>query len=96
MKPADLVLHCFQKRVYTCRSRKFSQRGSNCDVFCLFVFVDERIQIPLLVGHYRPTNAIEMAFRWLTDDGQTLNAGSVALSFFKGSGPVLLKKPIFL
>ena len=30
-------------------------------------------------------------FRWRTDDGPTLNAGLVALSFFRGSGPVLLR-----
>ena len=36
-----------------------------------------------------------MAFRWRADDGPTLNAGLVALWFFRGSGPVLLKKPWF-
>ena len=29
------------------------------------------------------------------DDGLTLNSGLVALRFFRGSGPVLLSKPIF-
>ena len=28
-------------------------------------------------------NAIEMAFRWRTDDGQTLNVGLVALGFLR-------------
>ena len=37
-----------------------------------------------------------MAFRWRVDDGPTLNAGLVALWFFKGSGPVLLRDPLFL
>ena len=33
-------------------------------------------------------NAIEVAFRWRADDGQTLNAGLVALCLFRGSEPV--------
>ena len=37
-----------------------------------------------------------MAFRWRADDGPTLNAGLVALRFFRGSAPVLLRNPIFL
>ena len=36
-----------------------------------------------------------MAFCWRADDGATLNAGLVALWFFRGSRPVLLKYPIF-
>ena len=36
-----------------------------------------------------------MAFRWRADDSPTLNAGLVALWFFRGSGPVLLRNPIF-
>ena len=34
--------------------------------------------------------------RWLADDGQALHAGLVALWFFRGSRPVLLRNPIFL
>ena len=34
--------------------------------------------------------------RWRADDGQTLNAGLVALIFFRGSEAVLLEYPIFL
>ena len=37
-----------------------------------------------------------MAFRWRADDGPTLNADLVALILFMGSGPVLLRNPIFL
>ena len=37
-----------------------------------------------------------MAFRWRADDGSTLNDGSVALRIFRGSGPELLRNPIFL
>ena len=44
----------------------------------------------------RKRNAIYMAFRWRVDDGPTLNAGLVALGFFRGSGPLLLRNPIFL
>ena len=32
-----------------------------------------------------------MAFRWRADDGPTLNAGLVALLFYRGFGQVLLK-----
>ena len=37
-----------------------------------------------------------MVFRWCAEDGPTLNAGLVALRFYRGSGPVLLENPIFL
>ena len=37
-----------------------------------------------------------MAFRWRADDGSTLNAGLVAVWFFRASGPVLLRYPIFV
>ena len=36
-----------------------------------------------------------MAFRWRTEDGPTLTSGLVALGFFRGSGPVLLRSPIY-
>ena len=54
----------------------------------------EMIKIPLKAGHHRP--AREMAFRWHPDDGLTLNSGLVALRFFRGSGPVMLRKPFFV
>ena len=37
-----------------------------------------------------------MAFRWRADDGPKLNTGLVALWYFRRSGPVLLRNPIFL
>ena len=37
-----------------------------------------------------------MAFRWQADDGTTLNVGLVALWFFRGPGPVLLRYPLFV
>ena len=37
-----------------------------------------------------------MAFRWQADDGPALNAGLVALWFLRGSGPVLLRNPLFV
>ena len=37
-----------------------------------------------------------MVFRWQADSGPTLNAGLVALWFYMGSGPVLLRNPTFL
>ena len=47
------------------------------------------IKIPLKVDHHR-------AASWRPDEGLTLNSGQVALRFFSGSGPVLLRKPIFV
>ena len=44
----------------------------------------ERVQIPLKAGHHRP--ASETSFKWRADNGPTLNAGLVALRFFKGWG----------
>ena len=81
-------------------SKNFCQRGSNFDnVFCCFL-VDERRDDqnttksgPLSA---RQRNAIYMAFCWRPDDGLTLKSGLVALRFFRGSVPVLLRKPIFV
>ena len=39
---------------------------------------------------------VKMAFSWRADDRPTLNAGLVALRCFRGSGPVLLRNPIYL
>ena len=44
----------------------------------------------------RQQKVISMAFCWRADDGPTLNAGLVALWFYRGSGSVLLRNPIFL
>ena len=57
----------------------------------MFFLVDE--------GREDPSTTISgpsSAFRWRADDGPTMNAGLVALRFFRGSGPVLLENPIFL
>ena len=43
------------------------------------------IKIPLKAGHHR-------AASWRPDEGLTLNSGQVALRFFSGSGPVLLRR----
>ena len=37
-----------------------------------------------------------MVFRWQADDGPTLNAGLVAMWFFKESWPVFLRNPVCL
>ena len=85
--------------VATCVDPEVLSEGASLDkffllflvVFCLFVFggwgvlffklmTGERIQIPLKVGHHRPAG-------FANDDGLTLNAGLVALRFFRGSGP---------
>ena len=44
----------------------------------------------------RQRTAIQMAFRWRANDGPLLNAGLVALWFFRVSRPVLLRNTIFL
>ena len=36
-----------------------------------------------------------LLFRWRADGAPALNTGSVALCFFRGYGPVLLRNPIF-
>ena len=36
-----------------------------------------------------------MVLRWRAGDGPTLNSGLVALWFYRGSGPKLLRNPIF-
>ena len=70
-------------------SRKFCQRGSNFDkfFFFFFFFFFERREDPntTICGptSARKRNAIQMAFRWRVDDGPTLNAGLVALCFFR-------------
>ena len=58
-------------------SRKFFQRGSKFDnVF----FNDKGIEDPNIA-----INVPSSAFSWRADDGPILNAGLVALGFFRGS-----------
>ena len=61
--------------------RKFYQRGSKFDFFCLVDGGIEEGPNTAINGSSsaRKRNAIEMAFRWRADDGPTLNAGLVAL-----------------
>ena len=78
-------------------SRKFCQRGSNFDN--VFFLVDWRgiIQIPLLAGHLGPTS--EMPFNGVSLVCRLWPKIESWLGSFKilrGSGPVLLKKPIIL
>ena len=65
-----------------------------------FFLVDEGIEDPNTAINWpssaRQQNAIQMAFRWRADDGPTLNAGLVALRFFRGSGRSIAKKPYIL
>ena len=78
-----------------CWSWKFCQRGSNfVNVFVVFLEGRGSKLIPLWASHHQP--ASETPFRWRANDGPTINAGLVALSFFRGSGSVLLRNPIFL
>ena len=65
-----------------------------------FYLVDERREDPnttiCMPTSACQQNTIQMAFCWGADDEPTLNAGGVALCFFRVSGPVLLWNPIFL
>ena len=67
------------------RSRKFYQRGSNYDVFWNFLFDEGREHpntVTLKAGQQWPASIT--LFRWRANDGPSLNAGLVALYFFKG------------
>ena len=79
-----------------CADPDFFQRGSNFDYVFL---VDERREDPNTTksgpSSARQRNAIYMVFRWRADGGPTVNAGLVALWFYRASGPVLLRNPIF-
>ena len=88
-------------------SRKFCQRVPNLITFFCFVlflgfffssFGERGSKYRFMCGPSSAfqRNTIEMAIRWRTDDGPTLNAVLVVLWFLRGSGPVLLKNPICL
>ena len=71
--------------------------GSNFGLFlyfcCCFILVDEGREDPntTISG---PSLARQRGVRWRADGGPTLNAGLVALWFYRGSGPVsIAKKP---
>ena len=76
----------------------FCQRGSKFDIFFSVDGGGIEDAYTAINGpsSARQRNAIEMVFRWRADDGSTLNAGLVALLFFRGSLPVLQRNPIFL
>ena len=44
----------------------------------------------------RQRNAIQMAFRWRADGGPTLMLACKLCGFYRGSGLILLRNPIFL
>ena len=81
-------------------SRKFLQSGSNFDYVTLLFFFDDWREDPNTTisgpSSARQRNAIQMAFCWWPDGGPTLNVGLVAVWFYRGYGPVLLRNPIFL
>ena len=73
-------LHAYLSKVMRA-SRKFCQRGFN---FNNVFFRGDRMQTNTTIigpsaAHKR--NAIEMVFRWCTDDVPTVNAGLAALRF---------------
>ena len=71
---------------------RFVRGGPTWTIFFFFsfFFVDE--------GREDPSTTIceSLSARWLADNGPTLNAGFLALGFFRGPGPVLLENPKFL
>ena len=84
-------------------SKNFVRGGQTLTTFFFFFFFffklmrDGRIKTPLYAGHHRPASETPLnGDRWRADDGPTLNAGLVASQFFRGSGPKLLRNPIFL
>ena len=84
-------------------SRKVCHRGYNFDnifFFSFFLLVDEKrndsnITISMSSSDCQ-RNAIYMAFRWRADVGPRLNSGLKDPCFFRDSGPVFLRNPIFL
>ena len=78
-------------------SRKNFQRGPKFDNFCFCFLVDKGIEEPFPAINGPPSarqrNAIKLAFRLRTADDPALNADLIALSFFRGSGPRIAKKP---
>ena len=76
-------------------SKKFCQRGSNFDKVLL---VEEGREDPNTTISGPPAKRYlnGMAFRWRVIDDPTLNADLVVLRFVRGSGPVLLRNPIYL
>ena len=97
--PTSILCNCEQRslwRVSACAktmrgSRKFCQRGPNFDrVFFLF-FINK--------GRGDPNTTIKGAIIGPpanANNDQKVNAGLVALWFFRGSRPILLRHPIFL
>ena len=81
-----------QRNIVSMRgSRKFCQKGVQFWqrlFFYLFWMRGERIQIALKAGQH------QRHFRWSAKNGPTLNAGLVALWFFRGSEPVMPRNPI--
>ena len=82
--------------------QKVSSVGINSDniFFSYFLLVDEGKEDQNTtksgLSSLRHLSAILMAFRWRADDCPTLNAGLLALWFFRRSKPVLLRNPIYL
>ena len=62
---------------YHARIQKVLKEGMQLFFFFLFLIRGKRIQVAHKASH--PWPASEMAFRWRTDDGPTLNAGLAAM-----------------
>ena len=100
---ADIVMHIkvrlLVRPVITISSCAdlFCQRVSNFDNVFLLVDEGKVIKIPLLVGHHRHTS--ETPFKWRFSGLPMMPYIECWLGNFvtlMGSGPVLLRNPIFL
>ena len=92
----DLNLHCYARAKHA-QIQKVLQRESNFEnnIFFRERRNGERIQTKTTISGPSSThqwNSVWMAFCWRVDNGPKLHAGLVALWFFRGSGPVLLRK----
>ena len=91
-----MLAYLFVEQIHA-RIQKVCQRGQTLTTF--FFLVDEGRKDPDTTirgqSSARRRNAILMAFRRRADDGTTWNSGLVALCFFRGSGPALLRNTIF-
>ena len=92
MEQSDLGPYCVQYR--PCADQEsFVRRFSVCVcVFLVDAVREDQNKSKSGPSSARQRNAIEIAFRWRADGGPTLDAAW----FFRESGPVLLRNPIFL
>ena len=91
--PSGLTSLCYPNEdAAHARIQKILPEGSNFDKIFL---VDEGKKDQNTNISRPSSNRQRMVFLWRADEGPTLNVGLVALLILRGSGPVLLRNPIF-